>query len=105
MRDTAFKRGTAYLERYCLLIAFTSFLERTKGSDITFQASQSSLLHSAFQQQLLTYQEHSAYPRAMTICQVQGHSQLAGCRIVSSFQSGFIPSEYSQRLLGYLHAV
>lgn len=39
MRDTAFKRGTAYLERYCLLIAFTSFLERTKGSDITFQAS------------------------------------------------------------------
>ncbi|KAL3150044.1 hypothetical protein ABBQ38_013395 [Trebouxia sp. C0009 RCD-2024] len=39
VRDTAFKRGTAYLERYCLLIAFTSFLERTKGSDITFQAS------------------------------------------------------------------
>ena len=41
VRDTAFKRGTAYLERYCLLIAFTSFLERTKGSDITFQASSS----------------------------------------------------------------
>ena len=38
VRDTAFKRGTAYLERYCLLIAFTSFLERTKGTDITFQA-------------------------------------------------------------------
>lgn len=37
VRDTAFKRGTAYLERYCLLIAFTSFLERTKGSDITFK--------------------------------------------------------------------
>lgn len=37
VRDTAFKRGTAYLERYCLLIAFTSYLERTKGSDITFQ--------------------------------------------------------------------
>ena len=37
VRDTAFKRGTAYLERYCLLIAFTSYLERTRGSDITFQ--------------------------------------------------------------------
>ena len=44
VRDTAFKRGTAYLERYCLLIAFTSFLERTKGSDITFQASQRILM-------------------------------------------------------------
>lgn len=48
VRDTAFKRGTAYLERYCLLIAFTSYLERTKGSDITFQACLFlSILHSA----------------------------------------------------------
>ena len=36
------------MERYCLLIAFTSFLERTKGSDITFQARLLlSILHSS----------------------------------------------------------
>ena len=27
MRHTAFKLGSAYLERYCLLIAFTAYLE------------------------------------------------------------------------------
>ena len=30
MRHTAFKRGIAYLERYCLLIAFAAFLERAQ---------------------------------------------------------------------------
>ena len=37
-RHTAFKRGSAYLERYCLLIAFTSYLEAAQrtGSDVTF---------------------------------------------------------------------
>lgn len=37
-RHTAFKRGSAYLERYCLLIAFTAYLEMAMrtGSDVTF---------------------------------------------------------------------
>ena len=30
VRHTAFKRGIAYLERYCLLIAFASFLARVQ---------------------------------------------------------------------------
>ena len=48
VRDTAFKRGAAYLERYCLLIAFTSYLDRTRGSDITFQASTASELSHSY---------------------------------------------------------
>jgi hypothetical protein len=38
-RHTAFKRGSAYLERYCLLIAFTAYLEaaRRTGADMTFE--------------------------------------------------------------------
>ena len=30
VRHTAFKRGIAYLERYCLLIAFAGFLARVQ---------------------------------------------------------------------------
>ncbi|KAK9808828.1 hypothetical protein WJX72_004439 [[Myrmecia] bisecta] len=39
VRHTAFKRGSAYLERYCLLIAFTAFLERSLqlGTTMTFR--------------------------------------------------------------------
>ena len=42
MRDAAFKRGIAYLERYCMLIAFTVYLQRTKqmGMSVTFRVSQ-----------------------------------------------------------------
>ena len=38
-RHTAFKRGSAYLERYCLLIAFTAYLEAAQrtGADMTFE--------------------------------------------------------------------
>ncbi len=32
MRHTAFKRGTAYLERYCMLIVFAAYLERNRQS-------------------------------------------------------------------------
>ncbi len=39
VRHTAFKRGSAYLERYCMLIAFTAYLEdcRRRNSDVTFE--------------------------------------------------------------------
>ncbi len=42
MRDAAFKRGIAYLERYCMLIAFTVYLQRTKqmGMSVTFRVSE-----------------------------------------------------------------
>ena len=69
VRDTAFKRGTAYLERYCLLIAFTSFLERTKGSDITFQASQGSFMWSASLRVLLCYSICQGVFNAVCVCQ------------------------------------
>lgn len=38
-RHTAFKRGSAYLERYCLLIAFTAYLEdcRRRQLSSTFE--------------------------------------------------------------------
>ena len=38
-RHTAFKRGSAYLERYCLLIAFTAYLEdrRRRRTPTTFE--------------------------------------------------------------------
>lgn len=38
-RHTAFKRGSAYLERYCLLIAFTAYLEdcRRRRLSTTFE--------------------------------------------------------------------
>jgi hypothetical protein len=38
-RHTAFKRGSAYLERYCLLIAFTAYLEdrRRRRLPTTFE--------------------------------------------------------------------
>lgn len=38
-RHTAFKRGSAYLERYCLLIAFTAYLEdcRRRQLSTTFE--------------------------------------------------------------------
>ena len=41
VRDAAFKRGIAYLERYCMLIAFTVYLQRTKQMDmsVTFRVS------------------------------------------------------------------
>ena len=32
MRHTAFKRGSAYLERYCMLIAFAAYLDRNRPS-------------------------------------------------------------------------
>jgi len=32
VRHTAFKRGTAYLERYCMLIVFAAYLERNRQS-------------------------------------------------------------------------
>ncbi len=39
VRHTAFKRGSAYLERYCLLIAFTAYLEdcRRRQLSTTFE--------------------------------------------------------------------
>lgn len=39
MRHTAFKRGTAYLERYCMLIVFAAYLERNRqaGHALSFR--------------------------------------------------------------------
>jgi hypothetical protein len=38
-RHTAFQRGSAYLERYCMLIAFTAYLElcQKRGRRLTFE--------------------------------------------------------------------
>ena len=40
MRHTAFKRGSAYLERYCMLIAFAAYLERNRPSGYTLSFRQ-----------------------------------------------------------------
>jgi len=39
VRHTAFKRGTAYLERYCMLIVFAAYLERNRqaGHALSFR--------------------------------------------------------------------
>lgn len=40
VRHTAFKRGSAYLERYCMLITFAAYLERNRPSGHTLSFRQ-----------------------------------------------------------------
>ncbi len=53
MRHTAFRKGSAYLERYCMLITFAVYLEAQKTRN------QVSLLHAAATFNLLPHPSYA----------------------------------------------